>query len=374
VLKYQQVDIIDFFNGDLLELPRNRTEEDYEKFLKDWFDEFLSLIDHLTSGDWVSEELKANKVVVSSLCEGILAALKSYFNGLPSGAYEHFRDAMEAVQPWLSPLASIEDVSSHLQFLYRVRVGSLTDFTRKDLFHIPFEKRTLVRPQRYSISGLPSLYLGGSIWVCWEELGRPSFDKMQISRFRAIERSGIQLLDLGFRPAMIAAFIATHPSILGVKAASSKFVLAHAICWPVFAACSVLVKHPGNPFIPEYVIPQLLLQWIRREPSFDGIRYFSTHIAQYVDDPEPAANYVFPVKASKPSGFCGELSKKFLLSRPMSWQILQSFSFTFQSPIGNVPIWPLKINPDVKVPYWQTEFWSCEAKIRSLPCDYVQTV
>jgi hypothetical protein len=365
------MDIIDLFNGDLLELPMSRSEEDYEKFLKDWFDEFLASIDALTGGDWVTRNLKANKAAASSLCEGILAALNSYFNGHPSKAYEHFRQAMDTVGPWLSPLASLGDVSSHLQFLYRVRVGSLTDFTRKDLFHIPFEKRTLVKPQRYSISGLPSLYLGGSIWVCWEELGRPSFETMQISRFKAVGGSGIQLLNLGFRPAMIAAFMATHPINFTKERLSSRFVLAHAICWPLFAACSVLVKHPGRPFIPEYVIPQLLLQWIQIEPGFDGIRYFSTRIGQYVDDPNPAANYVFPVKVSKPTGFCDQLSRKLLLSRPISWQILQSFSFTHKDPIPSVPIWLLKINADLEVPYWQTEFWNCEAKIRSLPCDDV---
>lgn len=368
------MDIIDLFNGDLFELPRSRSEEDYEKFMGDWFEEFLGSIDPLTSGDWVSQELKSNKAAVSSLCQGILAALSAYFNGHPSKAYEHLRQAMEAVGPWLSPLASVEDISSHLQFLYRVRVGGLTDFTRKDLFHVPFEKRTLVTTQRYSISGLPSLYLGGSIWVCWEELGRPSFEKMQISRFKAVKGSNIQVLDLGFRPAMIAAFMATHPVNFTVERPSSRFVLAHAICWPLFAACSVIAKHPDSPFIPEYVIPQLLLQWVQSEPGFDGIRYFSTRIAQYVDDPTPAANYVFPVKQSKPAGFCDELSKKFLLTRPLSWQILDSFAFTFPEPTPKVPEWPLKINADVEVPYWKTEFWNCEAKIRSLPCDYVEAI
>ena len=373
------MDILDLFNGKLLELPRSRSEEDYEKFFKDWFDEFLASIDPLTSGDWVSRELKKHKAAVSSLCEGILEALRSYFDGHPSNAYERFRQAMEVIRPWLSPLAFPGDVASHLQFLYRARVGSLTDFTRKDLFHIPFEMRTLVEPQRYSISGLPSLYLGGSVWVCWEELGRPSFETMQISRFKAVEGSGIHLLDLGFRPAMIAAFMVKHPQIISIKCPNSEFILAHAICWPLFAACSVLVKHPKRPFIPEYVIPQLLLQWIQSELSFDGIRYFSTRIAQYVEDPDLAANYVFPVKVSKPTGFCDQLTTKLHLSRPISWQILQSFSFSFKESIVNGPIvnrtkWPLKINADLKVLYGQTKFWNCEAKINSLPCDYVLNV
>jgi len=231
-----------------------------------------------------------------------------------------------------------------------------------------------VKPQRYSISGLPSLYLGGSIWVCWEELGRPSFEKMQISRFKAADGSNIKLLDLGFRPAMIAAFMATRPVNWCRELASYNLILAHTICWPLFAACSVLVKHPENPFVPEYVIPQLLLQWVQSESDFDGIRYFSTRIAQYVDDPRPTANYVFPVRTSGQTGFCEELSRKFLLSRPMSWQILESFPFTFKEPVVNVPTWPLKINADVGVSYGQTKFFSCEAKIRDLPCDHVQAI
>ncbi|MGD1063899.1 MAG: hypothetical protein ABR860_11620 [Terracidiphilus sp.] len=367
------MDIIELFSNDLLELPRSRSEEDYGSFLKNWFDEFLALTDSLTGDDLLSTDFKANRAAVQSLCDGILAAMKAYLNGHPSRAYEHFQSAIRAIQPHLAHLVS-QDVSSHLQFLYRIRVGSLTDFTRRDLFHIPFEMRTLVKPQRYSISGLPCLYLGGSIWVCWEELERPSFEKLQISRFKAADDSSIKVLDLGFRPAMIAAFMATHPINYCRELASYNFILAHTICWPLFAACSVRVKHRGNPFVPEYVIPQLLLQWIQSEPDFDGVRYFSTQVAQYVDDPRPAANYVFPVRTSSQTGFCEELSRKFLLSRPMSWQILESFPFTFKEPVTNVPTWPLKVNADVDVSYGQTKFFSCEAKIRSLPCEHVQTI
>src|SRR5208283_3256688 len=125
--------------------------------------------------------------------------------------------------------------------------------------------------------------------------------------------------DFGFRPAVIAALLATHPQIRQSRIKSAKFTLAHAVCWPLIAACSVRVKYPDNPFIPEYVLSQLLLQWIRNESNFDGIRYFSSRISQYVDSPEPAANYVFPVRTKPPTGFCEGLSSKFVLSRPMAW-------------------------------------------------------
>jgi hypothetical protein len=225
-----EMEIIDWFNSDLLELPRNRSCEDFEAFLRDWFAEFRGSIESLTDGGWVTAQLKNQQPLIGLLCDEILGAVGWHLNGFPHRAYDSISHAMEAIKPWMDPLATIGDISGQLELLYRVRIGGLTDFTRGELFHIPFEKRILVKPQRYSISGLPSLYLGGSIWVCWEELGRPRFEEMQISRFRAVPKSNIKLVDLGFRPAMIAAFMASHPMNFTNANRSAKFILAHAIC------------------------------------------------------------------------------------------------------------------------------------------------
>lgn len=69
---------------------------------------------------------------------------------------------------------------------------------RGDIFHVPFEKRRLVGNQRYSIAGLPCLYLGSSIWICWEELGRPPLDSVWVSRFRIVKQASV--LDFQFPP------------------------------------------------------------------------------------------------------------------------------------------------------------------------------
>ena len=36
-----------------------------------------------------------------------------------------------------------------------------------------------------------------------------------------------------------------------------------------------MVEHPGGRFIEEYIMPQLLLQWVINDEDFDGIRYES---------------------------------------------------------------------------------------------------
>ncbi|MFH4351795.1 hypothetical protein WAJ70_22165, partial [Acinetobacter baumannii] len=55
-------------------------------------------------------------------------------------------------------------------------------------------------------------------------------------------------------------------------------VISYLIIWPLMAACSVRVKNTTNTFKPEYIIPQLLLQFIRYDEFFDGVSYFSTKV------------------------------------------------------------------------------------------------
>src|SRR5260370_14148207 len=114
---------------------------------------------------------------------------------------------------------------------------------------------------------------------------------MHVSRFRTVGEA--RVLDFGWQPARIAAMIDANQDAIASGGGLARFALRQAICWPLLAACSISVLHPMEPFISEYVLPQLLLQWVRQSSELHGIRYFSTRIAQYADDPEATANYVF---------------------------------------------------------------------------------
>ena len=67
---------------------------------------------------------------------------------------------------------------------YRIRIHK-TNFTlsQQEFFHIPFNLRGKVKTQRFSIPGFPSLYLGTTIYVCWEELNRPNINEFQANFF-----------------------------------------------------------------------------------------------------------------------------------------------------------------------------------------------
>ncbi len=82
--------------------------------------------------------------------------------------------------------------------LYRVRCSDSELSERKDMFHIPFHLRHLVGTQRYSIAGLPCLYLGTSIYVCWQEMGKPDLNKMYLSRFKCVNSDNVKVINFSY--------------------------------------------------------------------------------------------------------------------------------------------------------------------------------
>ena len=81
------------------------------------------------------------------------------------------------------------------------------------------------------------------------------------------------------------------------------------------------VKHPDGDFKPEYVIPKIILQWIRNINRFDGVCYTSTHIKETLELPTAQMNFAFPAREMLSEGHCPRLREDFELTQPVSWQI-----------------------------------------------------
>lgn len=132
-------------------------------------------------------------------------------------------------------------------------------YEKKEMFHIPFEKRGIVGNQRYSMSGYPCLYLGSSIYCCWEETNRPNVDMFNVVSLKHVKE--LKFIDL------------TIPTI-EPRLFSEDFV--YQMILPL--ACSLRVTDKDNSFKSEYIIPQNVLSCIIKRNStdivsYDGIKY-----------------------------------------------------------------------------------------------------
>jgi hypothetical protein len=61
-----------------------------------------------------------------------------------------------------------------------------------------------------------------------------------------------------------------------------EYLLKYIYIYPLRAACSVVVEDSNNKFIEEYIVSQLLLQWILENSHFDGICYESCILSDVV--------------------------------------------------------------------------------------------
>lgn len=164
------------------------------------------------------------------------------------------------------------------EMYYRIRPisdNSIFPLERKELFHIPYKLNYLVGTERYSMPGHPCLYLASQAELGWFECRKPR--KFAIAKFAIPQDEDRDLKFIDFSEKLMllkrSFFCWFHNE--DDKNSLNNYFLKYICTYPLRAACSVEVEYPEGKFIEEYIIPQLLLQWVLHDADIDGIRYES---------------------------------------------------------------------------------------------------
>lgn len=264
---------------------------------------------------------------------------------MPSKAYEAFDEVMvrliETPIKIYSKSGWTEAFDAHDPLrLYRVvNVNEDAVFPRSRVFHTPYNLRSKVSASRYSIAGYPSLYLGTSLDLCLKELKCNPLRKLSLcSRFQ-LERNlnsneyQIDVVELGIKPKDFFEENFENNNFENNQVKTNKgryiepYLLAddevkksYLLWYPLIAACSFIRARKADPFAPEYVIPQLLMQWLRNwnenNEKLFGLRYFSC-ASKLASD--MGFNYVFPTSGEvhhRIDNYCKVLVGSFKLTVP----------------------------------------------------------
>lgn len=164
------------------------------------------------------------------------------------------------------------------------------------------------------------MYLASQAELCWFECGKP--EKFAISRFDIPQSENNYMKFIDFSEKLMPlkrGFISWFHN--EKDAEQVKLYLLKYICtYPLRAACSVIVEHPGSSFIEEYVIPQLLLQWVINDDDFDGIRYESCSSSDEVKS-MGGHNIVLVTKSFDSDGFDKKLRETIKVGEPSLFDI-----------------------------------------------------
>lgn len=294
-----------------LKLPLRRMSDDFVDDLEKVLNEF---VDSLRA----QNPKLIEQIHVDITTRELINCLKSYFQGLPQKAYSQFNKLVDNI--WEDHPRVFRKLGDEIQnddlILYRMRVvEDECDYKREEIFHLPYHLKEKAKSYRYSISGYPCLYLNTELSACYDELkiyNRNSAfilaSGMKLDRTqKKCEIEQLNILDLAQKPEELDLF----------KEEEKRKYLTW---FPILMACSFVRKDKKNDFSAEYIIPQMLLQYIRLKAEDEkgtlwGIRYFSCASAV---SSERGINYVIPVcDYSKESHYCKTLKQLFFISSPI---------------------------------------------------------
>lgn len=255
-----------------------------------------------------NEEFSENIVyAIKAFSKYIYISLLEYYSGQHNSAKYFFDKAMDYIdfKEILTPLDEIG--------FYRARRPTEHRLSKNEMFHIPFEERYKVSTQRYSYPGLPCLYLGSSYEVCCDELGCNS-TSMNIAYIEKNSQNKMLILNLHF----FEKYDFENLSYDDVE----KFIRL----WPLVACCSFVYEDSNDmKFRPDYVIPQLLFEYIidknadvvingHGEKIF-GIKYYSVKKDFFNINDKTSSNaynnFVFLAQSDQHSGYCNVLKEHF---------------------------------------------------------------
>ena len=292
------IDIVQKIRPALLNRPKDKR---IDEFLESIFKSYNTSLESVIDSNITCQLLEK----VDFVEQRILDALREFYNGRLMGALIEIQRLYDAMRNDLHVISINKD-----DIWYRGRIKERRSglYTKKDMFHIPNQQREKVSNQRFSFNGYPCLYLGKSIWDCWEELDEPHLDDVCFSAFKFSK--DVYLLDLSMPiESLFDEYLSSDYSKL-------------LVTFPLIIACSIRVNDENVNFKAEYIIPQLLMDNLLNHYKYDGYMFSSTKQNPSLDwDERYLRNVVLPVDGKfDKEGLCDNLKQTVMLTTPICYK------------------------------------------------------
>ena len=315
----------------------NAGKEDFLNFLADLFDAYIAELHRAPAllGAYPAQHMLTDDFIATArqISDDVLEILELRVAGSPDcwTKFEHFMERITWAM--MIPQSYIANLPKGAEYFRCVQSRAAEPKSR--FFHTPFHMREKVRHSRFSLDGVPSLYLANSLSSGYLECRAPGMDHFQAAKFKS--NLDLKLLNLDYHLGLVTTpEDGFNHQRLGVL-------------YPFYAACFTIYSDGSN-FPEEYILSMMVASWVKHRGVFDGILYPSTKTAS-VNFNHRFINLVFPPKLSTRRGYCTYLKDKvFDMSEVCTWTKDQAEIEAYFT--ANYPASGAIINPDVITIEW----------------------
>ena len=305
--------IYNIFNSEEVKLPIVvKNDEDYYTRLKNVYKQI---------------EKKANDFKLNTDCltiikkykEKILESILLFYKGNVISAHAKINNLVANCLSNSLAATMIQDcdvfpgrVGTEIQF-YRARVASdAIAFKTKDMLHLPFKMRDKTKSYRYSIPGVPCLYLCNSSYGCWLELSRPPEHSFNVSP--VVVKEDVKIFNFAINTYSVDEM--------------EKWDDGRIKCWikimMLLIASSFIIDDTSRSFKSEYLIPQSVMLACCKK-GIDGVVYYSNRVSNGKLSKAALNLALFaPYKYRKEYG---DICHKIMMDEPVNFSLYKQLSF-----------------------------------------------
>ena len=267
----------------------------FEHTLENYCDEFINKFYETNYSLCSKHENDINIKIINSLKEIDKASIITFFRGIRKVYIDWINASLSTAITNFSELLNkykLINFKCELsnEVFFRCRESEIF-ISHWDMFHIPFNKRFLIRNQRYSLTGQPILYFSTSPYGAYKELG--TYDNLRISSF-ILKASNILTIfenENKFEKLIVDNSDTDTNTITNTMINYELLQDSHNIISMFYllilsSCCSfprrnVTTDIKDSKFVEEYVLPQILTATLKDKKLCDGIKYTSTK--SYID-------------------------------------------------------------------------------------------
>ena len=238
----------------------------------DYYDDLRMRYKNLYKDAKIAGADESSLKLIHSYSEKICKAIRNYYNGNIGTCHNIIKNLVGRVIDNTMAVDTINNSDAfpgvrgtEVQF-FRARINPVgLTFEAKDMLHLPFKMRGKTGNYRFSIPGVPSIYLGNTSYSCWLELGRPSEHDFMVSPV---------LVDNSIRVFNLAVMTRDMHRL-------DSFEIERVHCWLILImlmmATSYTIRENNRVFYSEYIVSQSIMLACKKY-GLDGVAYYSKRV------------------------------------------------------------------------------------------------